>query len=193
MPGRDAVPFEEPTPFVVSIEPAAQEIKAEPAPAILVPRLPRDRRRGKHPAQILGMQEARVRDVGADGAHREQDSPALIDDGAQKRPLIAAVRMPVPVEAGEASRRQRLVDRRPCGDLRVARRGTPGVGGEPGREGGREQLGSARSGTVMQKSGDRRESRAGARLRTAGRAKPTPQRQGGAVWPAPRARGSAAC
>ena len=69
-------------------------------------------RRAERAAAVLGLDQPRARADLADRAHREHDAAHWLSSARTKVAVVAAVRIPVAVEAAEARGRQRLVDRR---------------------------------------------------------------------------------
>ena len=60
-------------------------------------------------SEILGLYQKRIRADSADRLHGEHRCRALGKEGSYECRAIGSVRVPVPVESAEASRRERLV------------------------------------------------------------------------------------
>ncbi len=127
---RHAMRLKVAAPGMTAAHHAAEQVHAEPAPVVLVLGLPGQGRGGEDAADILGTDEVCARLLGSDGAHRQQASPALVDDRPQERALVAQMRVPMAVQAGETRRGQRLVDRYPALHAGVAAHHTAGMYGQ---------------------------------------------------------------
>ncbi|CAO4137461.1 hypothetical protein OFEAOIEE_LOCUS5235 [Methylorubrum extorquens] len=153
--GVDAACEEAHEPGMALVHPPAQEIETEPAPSVLVLCLLGQGRRAEGSADILGLDQAGIRPDGADRPHRLLGRAALVDHHAQEARLVAAVRIPMAVEAREARRRQRLVHRGKILDLRIVFGDPPGMAGEKVGIGRIEQARVARAAAVMGQPCDR--------------------------------------
>src|SRR5688572_20269570 len=98
---------------MLRVDPAVEQVEAEPAAFILMPGLVQQRRRGEGLAEILGLEEPGIRNGPANGPHRLQGSSAFVDERAKEGGIVVTVRIPMAVEAGESRGGQRLVDRGP--------------------------------------------------------------------------------
>jgi hypothetical protein len=146
--GQDVVPI------MLRSDASAEQIEAEPAPLILMRRLVTERRGREGLAEILGLEELRVRNGRADRAHRLERALALVHQRPEERRIVALVRIPVAVKGREARGRERLVDRRPHLDPGIAVGDAGGVIGELLREIGIEQAGVARAGAMVEQPAD---------------------------------------
>ncbi len=75
--GPDAGGEEPLMPVMVRIDPAVEQVEAQPAPLILMRRLVKERRGREGLAEILGLEKPGVGKDPADGPHRFQYSRAL--------------------------------------------------------------------------------------------------------------------
>ncbi len=91
----------------------------------------------------------------ADLAHRQHHAAALDQQRLQESQVIAAVRVPEAVEAGEARGGQRFVDGRVVLDPRVTRGDGAGIFRQLGREGRIDQAGVARAAAVVHQADNR--------------------------------------
>lgn len=97
-----------------------EQVEAEEPARVLVVGLVGERRRRVDRAEVLRLDEARLRDDLADRAHGGADGAALDEDGPREEARVGRVRVPVSVEGAEAGRRERFVDRRPVRHPRIA-------------------------------------------------------------------------
>src|SRR5690625_1084281 len=139
---------------------AAEQIPAQPAAIILESSLGGQFRDRMTESQILGLDQSRRRVDQADFTHGGPDRVDLVEERQPAGILIAPVRVPVTIEAGEACRRQGFVDGCPVLDPRIALGNGARMGGEPRCEVIGQQACIGWAATMMNKADDRTDSEA---------------------------------
>jgi hypothetical protein len=86
-------------PVMRAVDPPGEEVEAQPPPLILVRGLAAERSGREDLAEILGLDEAGAGHGGADRPHRLEGAKTLVDQGAKEGRIVAAVRIPMAVEA----------------------------------------------------------------------------------------------
>jgi len=139
---------------------AVQQVPRHPPPLVVELCLMRQRPRRIGSAQVLGLDQLGLGLDVADRGHRQSGAIDLIQESRPEAALVGPVRIPVPVKSRETRCRQRLVDRRPRRDPRIASRGFSGVGREARGEVRIQKVGIDGSAAVMQQPGDGAHARA---------------------------------
>ena len=142
-------------PLVLTVHAAAQQVKAQPAPAVFVVNLRLQRRRAKGFAQVFGLHQLGLRRDAAYGLHGQHHRAALVHQQAQKAGFALAVRVPVAVEPRKACRGQRLVDGGEVNQPGVALRHALGVAGQHRGKFGLVHGGVHRAAAVVHEAGNR--------------------------------------
>src|SRR3954451_979503 len=96
-------------PGMLTIHAAAKQVEAQPAWLIFELGLVGQGRRAENLSEILRLNELSIRPQQPDCTHCKHHRLALIDGGPEKAAHVAAVRIPMSVEATKARRRQRLI------------------------------------------------------------------------------------
>ncbi len=91
---------------------AAKQVEAQPAPVVFECGLLPEFRRRENPPQVFGLDQLGLRADRPDLFHRKHGGAALVDQRPEKIGMAFSVGVPMAVEAAEARRRQRFVDRR---------------------------------------------------------------------------------
>src|SRR4051794_16748437 len=139
---------------MVAVHSSTEQVEGEPASLVLMLCLICQSRRGERPAKILGLYKQRIRADSADRLHREHRCRALGQEGSYECRAVGSVRVPVPVEAAEASRRERLVHGCVEADPRVPARHSFGMLCEKLRKLGIEKVRITWSAPVVAKCRD---------------------------------------
>ncbi len=127
----DASALPQPTPHqMVRRETTGQQVETDPTSLVFEIRLIRQCRGAESLAEVIGLDKAGARVDLPDCPHRQHHRAALDEQRLRKGPMVATVRVPVPVEGAESRRGQRLVDWRVVLDPGVPLRYCPGVPGE---------------------------------------------------------------
>src|SRR5215207_9782424 len=94
---------------MMPVHSSTEQVEGEPASLVLMLCLICQSRCGKRLSKILGLYKQGIRADSADRLHGEHRCRALGQEGSYECLAVRSVRVPVPVEAAEASRRERLV------------------------------------------------------------------------------------
>src|SRR3954467_11965595 len=95
---------------MVAVHSSTEQVEGEPASLVLMLCLICQSRCGERLSKIVGLYKQRIRADSADRLHGEHRCRALGQEGSHECLAVSSVRVPVPVEAAEASRRERLVN-----------------------------------------------------------------------------------
>ncbi len=136
------------------VDVSAQQVERQPTALVVEGGLVGQGGRRSREAQVVGLDEPGRRVDGADGAHRQHGRVHLVQQRPHETGVVRRMRIPQAVQAGEAGRRQRLVDRRPAFDVRKALGDLAGIAGELGREVRIDQAGVARAAAVVEQPDD---------------------------------------
>ncbi len=132
------------------VHPSAQQVPGQPSPAILEPRLVLKPAAGEDPPEVFGLDQSGGWVPAPDGLHGERDAAALVQQRADETRIVAAVGIPVPVQAAEARRRQRLVDGGVLRNPRIALRERPRIARESLGKTRVEKIRAGRAAAVME-------------------------------------------
>src|SRR3954470_23194995 len=135
----------------------AQQVPAEPAPVVEEFSMGGKPGRAVGLAQIVGLDELRLRVHAPDLAHGEHRGPALVEERLLECGRLAQMGIPNAVQGAEAGGRERLVDRGVPLEPGIAARHRAGVAGEAGRKGVADQTCFPRSAAVVHEAGNRRD------------------------------------
>ncbi len=136
------------------IDPAAQQVERQPAALVVEGGLVGHGGCRAREAEIVSLDEPGRRVDVADGAHRKHGRVHLVQQRAHEAGVVRRMRIPQAVQAGEAGRRQWLVDRRPAFHVWKALGDLAGIVGEQGGEVRIDQAGVARAAAVVQQPDD---------------------------------------
>ena len=134
---------------------AGEQIEPEPPALVLEAGLVREQRGRKRLAHVFRLDQSRGGIDSADLAHRQCRAEALVVESAQAGRVVASVRIPVAVKAGEACGGEDFVHRSPVGDPRVPLRHRARVPGELARKLRVQQARVPGTAAVVQKCRDR--------------------------------------
>src|SRR3954467_12088541 len=115
---------------MVAVHSSTEQVEGEPASLVLMLCLICQSRCGERLSKILGLYQQRIRADSADRLHGEHRCRALGQEGSYECRAVGSVRVPVPVEAAEPSRRERFVHGRVEADPGVPACYSFGVVGE---------------------------------------------------------------
>ena len=144
---------------VASVDPAAQQIPAEPAPFVEEVRQLRQLPRRVGLAQVVGLHQLGIQVDLPDRPHRQHYRAALVQQGLDEDAVIASVRIPDAGQAAEPRGRERLVDRRVVFNPGIACSHRAGEAGKLAGEGRIDQAGVARPAALVQQADDRRDAK----------------------------------
>jgi hypothetical protein len=150
----DAAALQDAMPFVTGTDATGEQVEAEPAPLVLVARLVSELLRREGLAEVFGLEELGGRVGAPDCRHRLGGAQTFVDQRARHLLEAALVRIPVAVEARETRRGERLVDRGPPFDPRIAFRHARGIVAEQLWKCRIGQAGVARARPVMNEATD---------------------------------------
>src|SRR5215208_5055879 len=105
-------------------------------------------------AEIFCLDESGAWIYLANRGHAGADRDALVDHGANERPVVPGMRVPMPVESGESGCREWLIYRREHLEPRIALGDRSGEQRELFSERRMEKIGPLRSAAVMHEPGD---------------------------------------
>src|SRR5215216_2881222 len=94
---------------MVAVHSSTEQVEGEPASLVLMLCLICQSRPGERLSKILGLYKQRIRAGSANRLHSEHRCRALGQEGSYECLAVGSMRVPVPVESAEASRRERLV------------------------------------------------------------------------------------
>ena len=153
--GRDAGPGQVVPQRVLGADHAAQQVPRQPAALVVELGHVRQLGRAVGFTEVVGLDQLGVGIDGADRAHRQHHRAALVQQRLDEGAVVAPVRIPDAVQAGEAGRGAGFVDRGVVLEPGVARRDRAGVFGQLFGKVRVDQAGVARTAAVVDQAGDR--------------------------------------
>ncbi len=140
---------------VRAVDPSAEQIRSKPAAVLALGTERLHLRGGEDAAAVLGVDQLGLWLMHTNRLHGESSGLYLIQQGMEILGQAALVRVPMTVQAGEASRGVRLVHGRVAQDVRVAFGHCGGIRRELLGELRIQQIGSGRAAAVVHEAGDR--------------------------------------